>query len=93
MEDPIALGDVARRLGCSASYLTREFRRRTGVTPVRYLTGLRTRRAAYLLETTDLPAREIARLTGYSDPSFFSRVFRRVMGRSPRQWRRDRSTK
>ena len=88
MAEPISMVEVARKLGCSSSCLTREFRRRTGQTPIAYLTGIRVRHAVRLLETTDLAAREIALLVGYPDAFYFSRVFKRVMRQSPAHWRR-----
>jgi two-component system response regulator YesN len=87
MAEPLSMVEVARKLGCSASCFTREFGRRTGQTPIAYLTGIRIRHAARLLETTDLRLREIAALTGYSDEFYFSRAFTRVMGRCPSWWR------
>jgi AraC family transcriptional regulator of arabinose operon len=87
MAESVSIADVARKLGCSPSCLTREFRRRTGQTPIAYLTGIRIRHAARLLETTDLKLREIAALTGYSDEFYFSRTFARATGRSPSAWR------
>jgi AraC-like DNA-binding protein len=87
MAEEVSMVEVARKLGCSVSCFTREFRRRTGQTPVAYLTGIRVRHAARLLETTGLAVREIAMLTGYGDAFYFSRVFRRVMRKSPAQWR------
>jgi AraC-like DNA-binding protein len=88
--EAVSIAEVARKLGCSPSCFTREFRRRTGQTPIAYLTGIRIRHAARLLETTDLRLREIAALTGYSDEFYFSRAFAKSVGRSPSAWRRDR---
>ena len=90
MAEPVSIAEVARKLGCSPSCFTREFRRRTGQTPIAYLTGIRIRHAAQLLETTDLKVREIAALSGYCDEFYFSRSFARATGRSPSAWRRDR---
>jgi len=87
MAEPLYMPEIASQLGCSLSCFTREFRRRTGRTPAAYLTNLRTQHAARLLETTSLPAREIAELTGFPDAFYFSRVFKRVVGKSPARWR------
>ncbi len=90
MAEPVSMVEIARKLGCSTSCFTREFRRRTGQTPIAYLTGIRIRHAARLLETTGLTVREIASLTGYSEAFYFTRVFTRLMGCSPSRWRSDR---
>jgi AraC-like DNA-binding protein len=92
MAEPVFIAEVARKLGCSPSCFTREFRRRTGQTPIAYLTGIRIRNAARLLVTTDLKVREIAALAGYRDEFYFSRAFARAMGSSPSVWRTERAT-
>jgi AraC-like DNA-binding protein len=43
--------------------------------------------ARTLLEETDLPVAEVARRVGVSDPGYFSRLFSRIHGISPRKWR------
>lgn len=86
--EPVSIAEVARKLGCSPSCFTREFRRRTGQTAIAYLTGIRIRHAARLLETTDLKLREIAALTGYSDEFYFSRAFTKATGSNPSAWRK-----
>lgn len=91
MAEPVAIGDLAQKLGCSASCFTREFRRRTGLTPIAYLTGIRIRHAARLLATTDMRLKEVAELTGYSDAFYLTRVFARLVGRSPSLWRKDKA--
>lgn len=52
-----------------------------------YQTGLRVARARYLLDTTTLTDAEVAAELGYSDPLYFSRLFRRTQGQSPRDYR------
>ena len=52
-----------------------------------YQTGLRVARARFLLDTTTLTVAEVAAELGYSDPLYFSRLFRRAQGQSPRDYR------
>lgn len=70
-------------------YLRRLFRQSTGETPTEYLTRLRLNHACTLLSRrgSAMPVREIALLSGFYDADYFSRLFRRAMGRSPRAYR------
>ena len=71
----------------SASYLSRIFHDRVGVSPIRYLTDLRMKNARRLLADTDLSVREIAELVGYTDPFYFSKAFKAAAGVNPTQFR------
>jgi AraC-like DNA-binding protein len=63
------------------------FRHQTGMAPIEYFIHLRIRGACRLLDTTTLTVREIGYRVGYEDPYYFSRMFRKLMGLSPRQYR------
>ncbi len=80
------VADVARHLFVSASHLRREFRRRTGRTVMSYLNEMRIAAAKSLLETS-LPVARVAKLVGFADPLYFSRVFRHQVGQSPSRFR------
>jgi AraC-like DNA-binding protein len=58
-----------------------------GMPPVRYILELRLRYACQLLESTDMSIKEISALSGYSDPHFFSKQFKKYIGVSPRDYR------
>ena len=79
---------LARRMHCSPDYLRRLFKAHMGVSPTEYLVGLRMQQAMQLLEHSELPVAEIARQTGYQDPLYFSRIFKRKSGRTPLEYRR-----
>lgn len=68
------------------------FRRALGRSPQRYLIELRLRNAQELLMRTDMSISEVARSVGYDDALYFSRLFRKYMGFSPREARRDRQS-
>ena len=72
----------------STSQFTRNFRTVFGLPPMQYLKQLRVKKAAYLLETTRLSLTEIGDKVGIADPNYFSRLFRSVMGQSPREYRK-----
>ena len=85
--EPLSLRDVARELGMTPGHLTTVVRRRTGRTVQEWIIERRMAEARSLLADTDMPVGEIARRIGISDPGYFSRLFRRTHGASPRQWR------
>lgn len=84
----LTMTEVARACKLSPSYFAAAFRRSTGSPPHRYLSGLRVSEAKRLMLTTELSLADIALLCGFSDQSYFTRVFSNLVGRSPGQWRR-----
>lgn len=86
--DPnITLGDAARHVHLSVNHFCTVFSQETGTTFIEYLTRLRLLRAKELLENTDLRSSDIAQQAGYSDPHYFSYLFRKNTGLSPRDYR------
>jgi AraC family transcriptional regulator, transcriptional activator of pobA len=84
---PLSLRDVAREVGMTPGHLTTIVRRRTGRTVQEWIIERRMTEARNLLSETDIPVAEIARRVGISDPGYFSRLFTRAHGMSPRKWR------
>jgi len=66
----------------------RRFYKATGMTPTRYLQHLRVGKARESLECSILPIKEIAWMVGYEDAGSFRKVFQRIMGLSPGDYRR-----
>jgi len=66
----------------------RRFKIATGFSIIEYLQNLRVEEAKHLLEAGELPVDEISFLVGYEDPSFFRRLFKRLTGLTPSQYRR-----
>jgi AraC family transcriptional activator of pobA len=85
--EPLSLRDVARELGMTPGHLTTVVRRRTGRTVQEWIIERRMADARSLLTDTQLPVAEVARRVGMPDPGYFSRLFRRAHGTSPREWR------
>ncbi|MDQ6773926.1 MAG: AraC family transcriptional regulator [Candidatus Dormibacteraeota bacterium] len=75
--------------GVSRGHLARALRRHRGLTPAQFITQLRLRRAALLLEITRTPVGEVALESGFDNISYFHRRFRERFGRTPRAFRLD----
>jgi two-component system response regulator YesN len=87
MDADISLNDVAAQVNLSPSHFSAVFSQEIGQTFKEYLTEVRLKRAKELLRTTTLKAFEIADQTGYSDPHYFSQVFRKHTGATPLEFR------
>ncbi len=83
----VSLNEAARYLAISEGHLASLFKQQTGKTFVQALTEHRMTVAATLLRDPRNRVTEVARQCGYRDPTYFSRVFRRTMGMSPREYR------
>lgn len=85
---PINAGSVAAALGISRAYLARIFAEFAHESPLHYIQRQRMVMAAEKLINSSDTIQQIAFSMGFDDPLQFSRAFRRVMGRSPSNWRR-----
>lgn len=88
----LALSDIARACGLSASYFARAFKISTGVPPHKWLAGQRIEKAVDLLKTTSLALSDIADQCGFTDQAHFSRSFAEAKGVPPSVWRRERQS-
>jgi AraC-like DNA-binding protein len=78
---------LAREIGVSAPFLISRFRAETGHTPLRYRTQARITLARHLLRDTDMSVKEISQNAGFEDQLYFSRLFKKIAGIAPRQFR------
>ncbi|MGB8647959.1 MAG: response regulator [Anaerolineae bacterium] len=86
--DPdLALNQVAAQVSLSPSHFSAVFSQETGQTFKEYLTEVRLNKAQELLRTTALRSSEISFQVGYSDPHYFSYVFRKNTGLTPKEFR------
>ena len=85
--EKLSLDFMSRYSGISKYYLSREFHRYTGFSPIEYLIQLRISRAEILLLRTTIPIARIAEQVGIPNIQHFSKLFRRVTGLSPRGYR------
>ena len=73
---------------CTPDYLSHLFHRATGTPLTRFINEQRLDQARHLLEESTLNIKEIASAVGYEDPGYFTRLFRKSTGRTPREHRR-----
>ncbi|MGI6316682.1 MAG: response regulator transcription factor [Christensenellales bacterium] len=83
----ISLGELADRYFLNSSYLCRTFKKQVGKPFTVYLANLRLRHACELLRATSMSVYEIAERCGYKDYFYFARLFKRMLGVTPTQYR------
>lgn len=88
--EAISRNQLAARLQCSPAHFSRVFSRTTGYAYKDFLLQCRMEKAKELLCHSHLQVAEIAALVGYDDPFQFSKIFRKRIGVSPRQFRESR---
>jgi signal transduction histidine kinase/AraC-like DNA-binding protein len=85
---PITREEIANAMQVSDDYVSRVFRKETGMTPWQFLSRYRIVQAQKLLLTNDLTITEVGAQVGFNDPAYFIRVFHRETGKSPQQYRK-----
>lgn len=83
----LSLDEVSKQLDLSPYYFSKLFKEETGSNFVEYVTRLRIGRAKELLEKEGMSMKEICASVGYSDPNYFSRIFKKHMGVTPTEYR------
>lgn len=86
------LDDFAAHASMSRSHFSRRFHQKTGYAPVDYFIRLKIQKACELLETTEMTVNQVSHTLSYKDQYYFSRIFKKIMGVSPRQYRTNRKT-
>lgn len=90
MSDGISLNTVAASVGMSPSYFSSIFSREMGKTFVEYLTETRIEKAKELLVCSSMKTSEVGYEVGYKDPHYFSYIFKKTLGCSPKEYRSKR---
>ena len=87
----ISLNDLSGMVGYSPNYISTIFKKECGINIRDYVNLVRIEHAKELLVSTELYAYQIAVSTGFSDESYFSRIFKRATGMSPNKYRNKRT--
>lgn len=83
----ISLDDVAKKINMSYHHFSRFFKESTGKNFIDYLTELRIDRAREILKDKTFNIKEICYEVGYTDPNYFSKIFKKSTGLTPTEYR------
>ncbi|MDD6072152.1 MAG: AraC family transcriptional regulator [Clostridiales bacterium] len=87
--EDISIEEYAKTHNMSTSWFIRNFKQYTGSTPMQYILSIRIYNAESLLKSNLYNVTEIARIVGYDNPLYFSRIFKKVKGLSPSEYRKN----
>jgi AraC-like DNA-binding protein len=88
LKEPLTIAHLAQRVNQHTDYFSRQFLQFTGERPLHYIHEKRIERAQYLITTTSMPYTDIATETGFDSLPHFSRIFKKVTGTTPNNYRK-----
>lgn len=91
IHEQLDLDTLAETVNLSKYHFVKKYKEITGTTPINHFIQLKIERACHLLDTTNNHVNEIAFAVGYEDAYYFSRIFKKLMGVSPSQYRKMRT--
>ena len=83
----ITIDDFANKLMLSRTVFYRKLKSIVGLTPVDFVCEMRIKRAAQLIEKSEYSFSQIAYMTGFNDPKYFSKCFKKVVGITPSEYK------
>ena len=87
-EKKLSLTEIADHIGYSPSHFSILFNKRTGYSPIYYFNQLKIQQACQLLDFTDMKINQVCYKVGIDDSYYFSRLFSKVMGMSPKLYKK-----
>ncbi|EES74103.1 MULTISPECIES: response regulator [Paenibacillus] len=88
-DQPAELSHLASLVYLTPSYLSKRFKSETGMTITDYLIEVRIKKAKQLLrQANDLKVHEVGSVVGYPDPAYFNKLFKRIVGVTPNEYKR-----
>lgn len=88
IERRLSLKEIASHIGYSETRFSVIFKSKTGYSPLNYFNQLKIQQACRLLDFTDMKINQVCFKIGIDDPYYFSRLFKKVMGISPAEYKR-----
>ena len=85
--EPMTAKEIADASSLSESYFRNVFKEVTGLSPLDYLNRLRVAKALEYLQSENMSVTEAASLVGIPDPNYFTRIFKKIMGHTPRYYK------
>lgn len=85
----LSMQDLARSMNYSEAYFCKLFKQFFGQNFTSYLTDYRVREAKKMLEEPTVNVKEVGKAVGYGDPNYFAKVFKRMTGQSPTEYRQE----
>ena len=85
--EEITLDEVSRLVDISPYYFSKLFKQETGENFIEYLTYIRIEKAKEFLANPRCSIKEVCIMCGYSDPNYFSRIFKKYVGMTPSEYR------
>lgn len=90
INEVLSLEEMAKEVNLSSSHFSYLFKKKTGFSPIEYFNHLKVQKACQYLLFTKLRIKEISQELGIEDPYYFSRMFTKVMGMAPNDYREKR---
>ena len=87
LDKALTLDELAAECKLSKYHFSAKYKDATGYSPIKHFLHMKIEAACQLLDTTDLRISAVSAAVGYEDPLYFSRLFRKVTGTSPKDYR------
>ncbi|MEP5765310.1 MAG: AraC family transcriptional regulator [Halieaceae bacterium] len=87
LDQPLTLDSLAASANLSKYHFSARYKKLTGYSPIKHFLNMKMEHACQLLDSSDLNVQAIAAAVGYDDPLYFSRLFSKTIGTSPRAYR------
>ena len=87
LHQELSLDTLAHYSKLSKFHFSKKFKELTDTSPIQHFINMKIQRACFQLDNTRQTIKEIGEALGYSDPYYFSRIFKKMVGMSPKQYR------